>query len=335
MDSDLVKLAYNVLGKYDVKAKAVKVIQSGGIKTVWKLDTFNTPLCLKRLRHPLDKVFFNIMAQDYMARTGAKVPAIIPAKNGELYTILDDQVFVLYEWVNGQNLNLSSHTHLEKGLHGLAEFHLASAGYVPPDNCRTSSKLGRWPHHYSSMLTRFGEWKQTAAKASELALSRVFLSNVDRNIELGQRALAMLEKSYYAEWVSEIERKKLLCHQDFGDGNALITPKGVYVIDLDGVTFDIPIRDLRKIIVKQMASMGRWDGKLLKSIIQWYGEVNPLTHDQLQVLAIDLLFPHEFHDTAKNPYRKNKPVSADKLARAAKFELGKEQILAPYLVGLT
>jgi spore coat protein I len=43
----------------------------------------------------------------------------------------------------------------------------------------------------------------------------------------------------------------VLCHQDYGKGKRLTHSRGgVYVIDLDGVTFDLPSRDLRKIIGK-------------------------------------------------------------------------------------
>jgi spore coat protein I len=40
--------------------------------------------------------------------------------------------------------------------------------------------------------------------------------------------------------------RTVLCHQDYGKGNALLTDEGVMVIDLDNVSFDLPARDLRK-----------------------------------------------------------------------------------------
>lgn len=335
MSNELIDLARDVLTNYDIKVASMRVTQSGGIKTVWRIDTSDTVLCLKRLKQPLDKALFSIKAQDYLSQKGAKVPAIVPSKNGELYTVSDNQVFVVYQWVTGKNLSLDNRTQLEKATYGIAEFHLASTGYQPPENSSVSSKLGRWPHHYNSMLNRFMDWQETAKKSSENPLSRVFLANVDRNIKLGEKAVAMLNKSCYMDWVNKSESQKILCHQDYGDGNALLTPEGVYVIDLDGVTFDLPVRDLRKIINKRMATIGKWDEDLLKSIIKWYCKVNPLTRDQLEVLFIDLLFPHEFHDTAKNPYRKNKPISAEKLARVAKLEQDKEKILESVLSGLT
>jgi len=266
-----------------------------------------------------------------MARKGARVPTVYAAKNGKLYVLHNDQVFVLYRWVAGRDLNLNKASDLKLALRGLAAFHRDSAGYLPPVGCRVSSKLGRWPHHYTSMLARLQSWKQEAAKSPGQALSKAFLAGVDSSYKTGHKALLLLEKSYYGDWVKRVESQKTLCHQDFGEGNVLAAADGIYVLDLDSVTYDLPARDLRKIVVKQMGARGKWDRELLRYIVNSYAEINPLTEQQLQVLYIDLMFPHEFHDTAKNPYRKNKPIDAGKLVKAAGLEQSKIKILESML----
>lgn len=331
MSSDMINLARKVAANYNLKPKSVEVVQGGGIKTVWKIGTDHGTLCLKRLRQPVEKASFSINAQNYMALKGVKVPAIIPAKGNKLFVLLDDQLFVMYQWVTGRDLNFEKMSDLEQGLYGIAEFHRGSAGYLPPENCRISSKLGRWPHYYDSVLERLRVWKKAAGATAAKPVSRVFLANVDHFINLGQKAVMLLASSPYNEWVKQVDRQKNLCHQDYGTGNAVLTPKGVYVIDLDGVTYDLPARDLRKIINKCMENAGRWDVNLLQKIVGWYVRVNPLTPNQLRVLYLDLLFPHIFHDTAKNPFHKNQPIDPTKLAKSVRLELLKEKVLAPLI----
>jgi spore coat protein I len=328
MSNGMESLARSVLSSYDIKPDAIKVIQSGGIKTVWKIGAANTNYCLKRLKQTPDKALFTINAQDYMSRRGAKVPAIRKASNGKLYTIFEDELFVLYDWITGSQLNMNVKSHLAGAVRGIAEFHRDSAGFIPPEGCRVSSKLGRWPHHYESMIARFKEWKENAQESPAQALSKVFLTHVDDFIGKGEQAMELLRTSGYDEIIKNTEKRKTLCHQDYGEGNALLTEKGVYVIDLDGVTYDLPVRDLRKIINKRMANAGDWKLETLSSIVNWYYEVNPLSAGLLRLLYIDLMFPHEFHDTAKNPYRKNKIIGSDKLSKAAKLEQSKERVLA-------
>lgn len=328
MMENLTMLAGEVLSHYDVIPENTKIIQGGSIKTVWKIATPAGPVCLKRLRKTEDEAVFSINAQHYMAGKGAKVPAIYPVKTGKLYVNRGGEIFVLYQWLEGTAIHMDSKKDdLARAIAGIAEFHRDSAGYVPPEGCRVSTRLGRWPHYYESMKKRLLNWKSVAAEKPNDPLCKIFAANVDFFVELAEQAQSLLTTSAYGEWVKEIEPDGNLCHQDYGDGNALWTDTGIYVLDLDGVTFDLPARDLRKIIMKRMVKRGSWNADLIREITGWYTAVKPLTPEQLRVLYIDMLFPHEFHNTAKNPFLKQKITGADKIAQAVKLEKQKINLL--------
>ena len=95
-------------------------------------------------------------------------------------------------------------------------------------------------------------------------------------LHLADKAINELAMSKYAELNREDSPSIVLCHQDFGKGNALDAPDGIYVLDLDGVTFDLPARDLRKIIGKNAENRGQWQTGAIRDIIDCYCEVNPL-----------------------------------------------------------
>lgn len=332
MIENLTILADEVLSNYDIKAENTKIVQSGGIKTVWKMDTSTGPVCLKRLRKTEEEAIFSVNAQHYLAVKGAKVPAICPTKTGNLYVNRNGEIFVLYEWLKGNSIRMDSKREdLARAIAGIAEFHRDSAGYLPPEGCKGSSKLGRWPHYYESMKNRLINWKALAAARPNDPMCKIFTANVDFFVELAEKAGALLAASAYKEWVEEIELKGNLCHQDYGDGNALWTDAGIYVLDLDGVTYDLPARDLRKIIMKRMVKKGSWNTELINDITGWYTAVYPLTPEQLRVLYIELLFPHEFHNTAKNPFLKQKITGPEKIAEAVKLEKQKIAMLLKLL----
>jgi spore coat-associated protein S len=74
-----------------------------------------------------------------------------------------------------------------------------------------------------------------------------------------------LSSDDYKNWVEKGRQQGVLCHQDFAAGNLLIDPSGkLYVLDTDGITIDIPARDLRKILCKVMKKNGKWDFELTK-----------------------------------------------------------------------
>ncbi len=74
---------------------------------------------------------------------------------------------------------------------------------------------------------------------------------------------------------------------------------GIWIIDLDGVAYDLPIRDLRKLITSTMDDMGVWDVTWMKAMIQAYHQANPIEHDLFQVLLIDMALPNEFYKNVK------------------------------------
>ncbi len=76
-------------------------------------------------------------------------------------------------------------------------------------------------------------------------------------------------------------------------------PGGIWIIDLDGVAFDLPIRDLRKLISSTMDDMGVWDLTWIRGMINAYNEANPIEPDLYQVLLVDMSLPNEFYKHVK------------------------------------
>jgi spore coat protein I len=320
-------LGRSVMGHYSVTPSKIEVIQRGEMKTVWKVTAREGLYCLKRLRHPLEKMRFSIQAQAFLADKGALVPKIIKTKAGELYVVREQQVFVLYEWLEGKSPRFGVEAELKESVKGLARFHQASRGFVPPVPCRESTKWGKWPDHYQQMLSRCEEWSQSKQFP---ALRKVLSAYLDDILKQGRTAQTLLQQSIYPKWIRS-DKQKGLCHQDYGEGNALLTKQGAVVIDLDNVTYDLPIRDMRKIILKQMSDKGGWDPALYTKIVSWYTAVNPLSQEELRVLHIDCLFPYKFHDTAKNPFLKQKQTPASDLKIVGEMERKKREHLLKLL----
>ena len=105
------------------------------------------------------------------------------------------------------------------------------------------------------------------------------------------------------------------------------------MLDLDGVTYDLAARDLRKIIGKQSEDGDGWNKDRVGRIVGWYEGGRKLSAEEKEILAIDLLFPHWFFAEVKNMYKKNKQVPASKIERAAAFEKSKVPVISGLLAG--
>lgn len=321
-------LATQVLKEYNIEPQNIKIIQDGGIKTVWKINAQDKVLCLKRLRHSYDKALFSVYAQDYIRKSGGNVPGVLSDNSNNLIVNYNDELFVLYEWIVGSNLEFSNSADLEKAVSGLSRFHALSKGYKAPPDARISTKLGRWPEQYDSMKNKFIQWKGIAKERLPAQCYSTYLKHVDDIIAISDKALKLLNTSAYTDFTSETSDLIVLCHQDYGKGNALLADDGVYVIDLDGVTFDHPSRDLRKIIGKIAENKGAWDLASISNILNWYRKENHINQDEEELLYIDLLYPHWFFGLVKNLFKNNKAISTSKLEKIAQLEKSKVPLLS-------
>ncbi|TCO71030.1 CotS family spore coat protein [Marinisporobacter balticus] len=326
-NTELKQLAKNVLGNYDIVPNELNIIQDSGLKTLWKFTYNHQVQCLKRLKHTKDKAMFTVNAQIYIYEQGGKVPKIYLNNTKEPITEYNDQLFVLYEWIDSKDLYFDNSSDLCSALEGLSKFHVTSKGYVPPQEAKISSKLGRWNEQYESMKNRMLKWKNEAQLKPQNKSYASYLKYIDPIIKIADKAINDLDKSAYYSLTNVDQKEAPLCHQDFGTGNVILSGEDVYIIDLDGVTYDLVGRDLRKIIGKRMEKQGKWDRETIKNILKCYEKGNRLTQHEKEILKIDLLFPHWFFAKVKNLFKKNKHVNPGEIAKIAQLEKSKVDIL--------
>jgi spore coat protein I len=333
-DLNLQDISRSVLGRYDVDPIKIQVIQQGGIKTVWKISAGNEAFCLKRLKQTEDKAQFSVEAQRYIKSQGGNVPGVILNKAKEAITEYNNELFVLYEWIEGKQLNFDKKEDFMAAMEGLAHFHRFSKGYQPPENARVSTKIAKWPDQYRSMLNKLSEWKSISGQKAGTAVYDAYLEWVDPIMALGEKAIQYLESSYYSSLSIPGSKAVVLCHQDYGKGNALMMPDGVWILDMDGVTFELAARDLRKIMLKTMENQGKWHKESMLEILSWYEKENMLSMEEKKMVYIDALFPHSFFGTVKNQFIKNKSVKALSIKRIGELELSKEYSLERLIKGV-
>ncbi|MEX2414945.1 MAG: CotS family spore coat protein [Paenibacillaceae bacterium] len=305
----------------------IEVIQGGGIKTIWKLETSIGTVCLKRIRKSIPIVKFTTAAQAYLASNNALVADIIPTKDDGLYCIHEGYALVLYNWIEGSDLRMDENwDDLSAGLKGLAEFQQASIGFIPDDDCAVYDRMGAWPDHYMKMYEELMKWKNQSDTLTS-SFHQTYSSTSEQMIAIAKQAIQLLQDSAYSEWVHSIGKYGYLCHQDYGKGNALLTEQGVYILDLDNLAYDLPIRDVRKLISKYMDHLERWDGEVLERIISCYESILPLSPAQRRILYIDLLFPHKYYGYVKNPFKKGEAGELKKILEDYQFEIEKQAVL--------
>ncbi|MFE1629198.1 CotS family spore coat protein, partial [Brevibacillus reuszeri] len=298
------ELAERVMGYYDMYVSERVLITSKPDKggAIWRIETDKGSRSLKLLHRSPERSLFSVGFQEYIVNQGARVPRLIPAKDGKLFSEMGGKLWIVTDWISLQPATKVDLIGAQELCYGLGEFHRHSKGYVPPANAKNSSRLFRWPAYYQKIAKKIGWMRDMAVAYEDAIASRSILAVVDQYQQQALDALAKLNESAYANMVAMGEPYWGLVHQDYGWSNGQNGPGGLWVIDLDGVAYDLPFRDLRKLVTSTMDDMGVWDVSWMRGMIEAYHQANPLDVESYDLLLIDMAMPNEFYKHLKEMF---------------------------------
>ncbi|MGG4453550.1 CotS family spore coat protein [Brevibacillus porteri] len=297
-------IADEVVKEYDMSVKSRTLITSKPDKggAIWRIETDKGPRSLKVLHRTPERSLYSVAFQEYVVKQGARVPALIPARNGSLFVEKGGKLWIVTDWIALQPATKVDLVGAQELCYGLGEFHRHSKGYAPPAGAKNSSRLYRWPNHYQKIAKKIGWMREVAKAYSETPASKSILTVVDHYEQQAWAALEKLKTSAYPKMIKMGEAHWGLVHQDYGWSNGQNGPGGLWVIDLDGVSYDLPFRDLRKLITSTMDDMGVWDVTWMRGMIEAYHKANPLDRESFEVLLNDMAVPNEFYKHLKEMF---------------------------------
>lgn len=299
---ELEELANQVCKSYAMDVRSMQLITSKPDKggAIWRIETNHGPRSLKVLHRTPARSLFSVGAQEYVVKKGARVPAIIHTIDGRNSVVAGGKLWIVTDWID--SLTPVAKIDLEGAqtlVYGLGEFHQWSKGYVPPLEAGKSSRIFKWESQYQKIMAKIGWFRHIARAYPDTTASSKLLSVVDTFETQAKEIFARFQASAYQKMIRKGEAHWGLAHQDYGWSNGQMGPGGIWVIDLDGVAFDLPIRDLRKIITSTMDDMGTWDLAWIRGVIDAYHRANPLDRETFELLWIDMAFPNEFYKHVK------------------------------------
>ncbi|TCZ80207.1 CotS family spore coat protein [Paenibacillus albiflavus] len=332
---ELEMLAREVMTHYDMQVNEMLLITSKPDKggAIWKIGTSKGNLSLKCLHRRPRRSLFSVGAQEYMSKLGYRVPSFIPTKEGNLYVEAGGKLWIVTDWIDPlvpvSKIDLEGASQL---CFGLGEFHKNSKGYIPPRGSEKSSRLYGWGKYYEKIIAKIGWFQDLALAYPETAASASLLDVIEEFKRQANDMYQRFQNSPYQRMIAKGEAHWGLVHQDFGWSNGQMGPGGIWVIDLDGVAYDLPIRDLRKLITSTMDDMGVWDLTWIRGMIDAYHQANPIDQETFEILWIDMAFPNEFYKHVKeivfNPQLFLETELAENLQRVLKTETSKWEALS-------
>jgi CotS family spore coat protein len=320
-----------ILKQYPLVVRNIRLLSWKGKKGAWAVQTDRGMKVLKKSPASKTRQMFLNQAVRHLQSNGALIPKLVQTRSGTDIAEFKGNCYVLSDAVKGSSPEYDTSAQLQKIMKTLGSFHLSSRGFVSKGQVNERMHLGRWEDGYVQHLKNLETFKEQALRESS-SFSRLYLKHADTFIRHGKEAQRSIQNGAYSQWVSKVKSQKNLCHQDFAAGNLIRTSKGMYVIDMDSLTYDLPARDLRKILNKVMKKKG-WNLDRTIAMLRAYQSVHPLSKGEYSVLKADLLFPHLFYGISNKYFKRrtdaewNKNKTVEKLSAMIRSESSKMNVL--------
>jgi len=282
---------FEIERQFDIRIESIKPN-----KGVYFLKTNKGMRCLKRISYGVQKLCFVYGAKEHLINNGfPNVDKYSLNLDGEPYALVNEDIYTLSDWIEGRECDFQNDDEIAKAAKALANMHIASKGYDPPENSKLKTDLGRWPHLMEKRVKALDKMRDMARKKGRKGdFDLNYVKSMEFYKELGKRAKNVLTTSTYLELCRITEEEKSFCHHDYTYHNIVIDKdENINIIDFDYCKREVRVYDISNFITKVLKRR-EWDINCAKLIIDSYNEVSPLTEDEYRVLFAFLLFPQRF-----------------------------------------
>lgn len=277
--------------QFEIKIESIKPNRG-----VYLLKTNKGNKCLKKINYGIQKLVFVYAAKEHLINNGFNsLDRHCLNSEGNPYAIVNEDVYTLSDWINGRECDFKNKDEIYDATKKLAQLHISSKGYEPPENSKLKTDLGRWPYLMEKRIKSLDKMRDMCRKQSNKKdFDFNYLKFMEFNKALGKRALRVLSTSEYANLCAIAEDERSFCHHDFTYNNIIIDENENYnVIDFDYCKREIRAFDISNFMIKVLKRV-QWDIDYCKLILNAYNEVSQLSEGEYRVIFAFLLFPQRF-----------------------------------------
>lgn len=305
-------------------------------RNIYVLDTKQGRKILKIIDYEDDRLAFICKGIDYIKKGYKNILNINTLPNGKKSILWDEKRYILMDSIEGVECDVANPIDLEVTSQAIALMHKASSGFLETlCNKEIIDNMGNYylKQLFNEDIKELLKFKNDVVMyKNKNEFDRIFLDNVDKNVQLIEKCINLLEKSnYYFIWSNN--EYITFCHNDLAYHNIIIKDKKVNFIDFDYSKIDLRVKDLSNFITKTIKRFG-FSVQMCDTIIENYNKINKLNEDEFNIMYIYMLYPFDFTIISKQYYRKVKEWSYEsyiyKLKNKLSYEKEKNETLNYY-----
>ncbi len=282
---------FEIEKQFDLKIELLKPS-----KGIYFLKTNKGNMCLKKVAYGIQKLIFIYGAKEHLIKNGfTNIDRFYLNVEGNPYAIVNEDIYTLSQWIDGRECDFLNIDEVTASSEMLANLHISSRGYEPPENSKLKSDLDRWPSVMNKRIKSFDKMRDMVRKKGiKNDIDMMYIKNFEFYKEIAKKAYKVFEGSKYYDICREIEEEKSFCHHDYTHHNIIIDNENkINVLDFDYCKREVRSYDISNFITKVLKK-NNWDINICKNIIESYDKNLKLRYEDIVLIYGFLLFPQRF-----------------------------------------
>ncbi|NOU64785.1 CotS family spore coat protein [Paenibacillus sp. LMG 31461] len=276
---------------YDLSIKQVERIRNTSRSYVMKITTDQGSFILKRMNMDEYRLQFILETEEFLKCRGINIPSVYQTNENKNYVRYKGYFYVLQEWICAVPYPLSSLEHVIRLADLLGRMHAISKEYqYSQDLVRIGGT--NWEQEYKEALHFLGKWRDVNACVDE-PWRKAVLAYVDFYMRTGEFVKENVRQQECCNVCGETHIDVVISHHDFHTQNILLDEIGnIYMIDWEFVRFDLPSRDINRLLYAMIKKSRAWNHHAFLKVMRAYLKRNTLSKREMKLLYLDLAFPH-------------------------------------------
>ncbi|KRQ87790.1 Spore coat protein I [Caloramator mitchellensis] len=239
-------------------------------------------------------------------------------KEGKLYTIKQNRIYIEVEKTDGKVFKFDGEKNIMEYCKMLAAFHNAAEGYVPPAGVKINVKWGRTVEKFKKQLKVMESFRDSLKDKKDLnEFESLVAKDLEDLIKRGKDAMRILRTLHFLNRLEDSMKNREVCLNKISDRAVSRGKKGLIITDLFEAGYNMIEEDLARLIKKAIEKME--NKGTFSDIIKEYTAMRPLGPNSEEYIKAFVSFPYNSSKLISK-YLKGKQLEYDKKYKKTKMK---------------
>lgn len=260
---------------------------------------------IRAVNQSTDKILFVHNVKEYLISTGfLELDKYYLSVDGNPYVINDDTIYVMTDYINFEECDLSCEVHLKKTIELLANFHKMVQGFnynIDFDQIEFLDLASI----FEKKINNLKKMKKLVSKQKNLTDFELrFIKNYDYFYKKASMSLDIILKHNY-QAINKLARKSnMLCYNRPKE-DAIFVGDKAYLTQMENIDLNHFIYDLARFLVRYIKKHNN-NNTNLEEILTTYSKINYIDGSLLPILYALIVFPDRYIQTCQSFFERKR-----------------------------